>query len=86
MDKSIKDDGKGGQESIVRLESFINDGTEETEYVKLDISVPISVYKRAYEKGLFDEKFIIAFSRWECTLQDLYNIYCSADDFRGNYK
>lgn len=86
MDKSIKDDGTEGKESIVRLESFINEGTEETEYVKLDISVPISVYKKAYEKGLFNEKFIIEFSQWKCNIQDLYNIYISADDFRANYK
>lgn len=86
MSKSIKDNGSERKESIVRLESFINEGTEETGYVKLDISIPISVYKKVCEKGLFDEDFIIAFSQWKCNMQDLYNLFISADDFRANYK
>ncbi len=79
MDKQIIYDDIGVKETNVRIESFIDEVDEESDYKKLNISVPAYVYIMLYKKGFFDRDFSIALSRSNCDAEFLQEKFTNED-------
>ncbi len=79
MDKQIIYDDIGVKETNVRMESFLDEVDEESDYKKLNISVPACVYIMLYRKGFFDRDFLIALSRSTCDAEFLQEKFTHED-------
>ncbi len=71
MDKGIIENGK---EIKVRLESFISEIDEQSDYKKLDLELPAWIFIMLVRKGFFDRDFLIMLAKSYCDAEFLKGV------------